>query len=174
MRGDYRGVPPHIGRGWHDGRIPGPGEPTLNGLFATNPIRRTAALIAVCVAVIAGVTLLLHDGGTRGSGVLLMAAALACAILLLAVPLLIWSVVAEFARRHRRRTSPDLAELHLSVRTENILRRAGHETIADIVSLDDDQFLGLPRMEDHDVRQIRRALSLQAYRQWQESGFSTR
>ncbi len=174
MRGDYRGVPPHIGRGWHDGRIPGPGEPSLNGIFATNPIRRAATLIAVCVAVIAVVVLLLQGGGTRGSGVLLMAAALACAILLLAVPLLVWSIVAEVDRRYRRRTSPDLADLHLSTRTENILRRAGHETVADIVSLDDDQLLGLPRMEDHDVRQIRRALSLQAYRQWQESGFSIR
>lgn len=174
MRGDYRGVPPHVGRGWHDGRIPGPGEPSLNGIFATNPIRRAVTLIAVCVAVIAVVVLLIQGGGTRGSGVLVMAAALATAILLLAVPLLIWSIAAELARRHRRRTSPDLANLHLTVRTENILRRSGHETVADIVTLDDDQLLGLPRMEDHDVRQIRRALTLWDYRQWQESGFPTR
>ena len=174
MRGDYRGVPPHIGRGWHDGRIPGPGEPSLNGIFTTNPIRRSVILIAVCLAVIATVVVLFQHGGTRGGGLLVLAAALAAAILLLAVPLLLWSIIADAARRHRRRTSPDLADLRLSVRTENILRRSGHETVADIVGLDDDQLLGLPRMEDHDVRQIRRALSLWDYRRWQESGFPSR
>jgi hypothetical protein len=174
MWGDYRGVPPHIGRGLHEGRIPGPGEPSLNGIFAVNPIRRTATLIAVCLLVLGVVVLLLRGGGNRGDAVLLMAAALVGAILVLAVPLLLWSVAADLHRRYRRRTSPDLTDLRLSTRTENILRRAGYETVADIDGLDDDRLLALPRMEDHDVRQIRRALSLWTYRQWQESGFPTR
>ena len=172
MRGDYRGVPPHVGRGWHEGRIPGPSEPSLNGLFAVNPIRRTLGLIAACLAVIAAVIVLLQGGG-RGGALLLIVAALAAALLLVAVPLLLWSVIAEAHRRHRRRTSPDLAELRLSTRTENILRRAGYETVADIDGLDDDQLLGLPRLEDHDLRQIRRALSLRSYREWQNAGFPT-
>ena len=174
MRGNYRGVPPHIGRGWHDGRIPGPGEPSLNGIFAVNPVRRAATLVAVCLAVIGVVIAILQGGGSRGEGFLLLLAAFMGAVLLLAVPLLLWSVGAELARRHRRRTSADLADLRLSIRTENILRRAGYETVADIVHLDDEVLLGLPRMADHDVRQIRRALSVWDYRQWQAAGFPAR
>ena len=174
MRGDYRGVPPHIGRGWHEGRIPGPSEPSLNGIFAVNPIRRASGLAVACLLVIAAVVLLLQGGSGRGNALLLIVAALAGAMLLIATMLLLWSVLAEVHRRYRRRTSADLAELRLSVRTENILRRAGYETVADIDGLDDDQLLGLPRMEDHDIRQIRRALSLWTYKRWQDAGFPTR
>ena len=174
MRNDYRGVPPHIGRGWYDGRIPGPSEPSLNGIFATNPIRRSATLVTVCIVVLATTVALLQLGDSRGEEVLLVVAALAGAVLLLAVPLMLWNTGAELVRKHRRRTSPDLADLRLSLRTENILRRAGNETIADIVHLTDDQLLGLPRMEDHDVRQIRRQLALRDYRQWQDAGFPLR
>lgn len=172
MRGDYRGVPPHVGRGLYEGRIPAPGEPTLNGLFRTNPVRRSAGLIAGCLAVLGVATVLVHRGGE--SALILIVAALASAILLIAVPLLLWSLLDEGARRYRRRTSPDLAALRLPLRTENILRRAGYETVADLAPLSDEALYALPRMADHDVRHIRRALGLHAYRTWQEAGFPSR
>ena len=173
MDGRQRRLPSQTGAGYHAGRFVVPGEPSVSSLFRHNPIRRAATVIGISGAAVTGSVLLL-DGATPGNGPLLIVAAAGAAILLLVVPLLLWSLAAEGRRRWRRRASPDLAVLGLPLRTENILRRAGHETIADLIHLNDDALLSLPRLEEPDLRAIHRQWSLFEYQEWQARGFRDR
>jgi hypothetical protein len=171
--GGRRRLPSETGSGYVGGRVPLPGDPSLNSVFAHHAIRRSAALVLASATMVAGAAWLAGTTGGNALPLLLVAAAFG-ALLVIAVPLLLWALADEARRRWRRRTSPDLAVLGLPTRTENILRRAGVETLADLAGWDDVSLMALPRMDEPDLRAIQRQWSLHRYRDWQAKGFPDR
>jgi hypothetical protein len=173
MVGNRRPLPSERGPSWDTGGVLMPGDRPVASVFDRDPIRRSAAFALLLAALLAGCAwVAAHDHGL--APVVMIVAAGFAALLIFTTLLLLWCVVEEVRRQVRRRISPDLSVLDLPARTENILRRAGYETLADVTPLDDDSLLSLRRMEDHDLRAIRRALALHEYREWQARGFPDR
>lgn len=142
---------------------------TASQWLAVSPVRRSAGLVITCVLILS-VAFSLRSSNAIGPW-MVVAASLAGAMLVLGLPVLVWSVVESLVRRHRRRTSPPLHELGLSIRLENILRKAGYETIRDVERLGIADLMLLPRVEFDEAKQFERALTLYRYRRWQEAGF---
>jgi hypothetical protein len=61
--------------------------------------------------------------------------------------------------------------LEVSPRIRHILTRHGYDAIAVVEAAPDAALLLLSNMEARDVRELRRAISLWRYREWQERGF---
>ena len=136
-----------------------------------HPVLMAGSAMLVCVAVSGGALLLAQDN--RLTLWMTCVAALGGACLLIATPVLLWTVVEQLVRWHHRQTSPPLSELGISVRLANILRNAGYETIRDVERLDTADLMSLRRVEPQEAAQFARAIALYRYRRWQESGFTT-
>jgi hypothetical protein len=91
--------------------------------------------------------------------------------LALGIPVLILSVAEELYRRLIERLRPSVHRLDLSPRIRHILTRHGYDAIAAVEQTPDAVLLLLSNMEQRDVRELRRAISLWRYREWQERGF---
>ena len=136
--------------------------------FAVNPIRRSFATVALSLATLA---LGFGLGGAATTLIMVSVGWLALAALILALPILIWSLAEEGVRQLRRRLSPQIEQLGLSARVERILLRHGYETIRQTHETDDETLLMLSNMDDRGLREIRRGINLWQYRRWQDAGF---
>ncbi len=136
--------------------------------FSINPIRRSFAVVAFCSLILGGGIAL---GGSATKLIMVSVGWLLISALILTLPILIWSLTEEGVRLLRRRLSPHIEQLGLSVRVEHILLRHGYETIRQIHETDDDTLLMLSNMDIRGLREIRREINLWQYRRWQEAGF---
>jgi hypothetical protein len=136
--------------------------------FATNPIRRSLAVVVVTSATLAAGPVIGEDA-TRL--VMVTVGWLAIAAWVLSFPVLVWSLAEEVARRVRRRVSPPVAQLGLSPRVEHILTRHGYDSVRQVEEAPDETLAGLSNMDARALREVRRAVSLWRYRRWQEAGF---
>ena len=136
--------------------------------FAVNPIRRSLVLVVVSAAAF---IVPLAIGGPAAETVLLAGGWLGLLGVAIGTPVLCLSVIEEGCRRLRRRMQPPVEQLAITPRLINILRRHGYESIASIDRASDASLLLLSNMDARGVAEIRRALALWHYRQWQEHGF---
>ena len=136
--------------------------------FATNPIRRSLAVVLTTSAVLGSGFVL---GDTATMLVMITVGWVAIAMLVLTFPILIWSLTEEGIRRLRRRLSPHIDQLDLLPRVEHILTRHGYESIRQVHESSDEAILLLSNMDARGLHEIRRAISLWRYRKWQEAGF---
>ncbi|HEV2529427.1 MAG TPA: DNA-directed RNA polymerase subunit alpha C-terminal domain-containing protein [Thermomicrobiales bacterium] len=139
--------------------------------FATNPIRRSLAVVLATSAILGSGFVL---GETATMLVMISVGWVAIAMLVLTFPILIWSLVEEGIRRLRRRFSPHISQLGLSPRIEHILTRHGLDTIRQVHETSDEGLLLLSNMDVRGLNEVRRAISLWHYRRWQEAGFPAR
>jgi len=137
--------------------------------FAVNPIRRAAALVAVCAVALVGPWLISEQLGIT---MMLAVGWLAVTGLVLGLPILIWCLGEEALSAAQRRRRPGVDLLGLSPRVEHILVRHGLTTIRSIEATPDDGLLLLSNMDQRGVAEVRRATTLWKYRRWQESGFT--
>ena len=140
-----------------------------NDLFAVNPLRRSAYIVASSWAMILGPVFLLE--GDAQSLFLVAFGWIAMTGIIMVSPILIWCLIEEAVRAIRRRVHPSLDLLDLSPRAANLLRRYGFETIASVEQTDDGTMLMLGNMDARTLRDIRRTISIWRYRRWQERGF---
>lgn len=136
--------------------------------FAVNPIRRSAILV-VASALAFFVPLMV--GGPNGALTIIAGGWLGLIGLALGIPVLILSVGEEIYRRIIEAVRPSVEQLDLSPRVRHILRRHGYDAITEIDATSDAGLLLLSNMEVRDLREIRRAISLWRYREWQARGF---
>jgi hypothetical protein len=137
--------------------------------FAVNPIRRSAGLVAVCLAMLTVPWMISHQVGTT---MMLATGWLAITGLVLGLPILIWCSGEWVVERIHRRMHPGIELLELSPRVEHILARHGIVTIREVESIDDAGLLLLSNMDLRGVKEVRRAVNIWKYRRWQESGFT--
>jgi hypothetical protein len=140
-----------------------------NDIFAVNPLRRSAWIVAVSWAMILGPVFLLT--GEFQALVLIAAGWLAATGIIMCTPILIWCLIEEGVKLIRRRVSPPIESLDLSPRAYNLLRRHGFESIASVDATPDTSLMLLSNMDARAVREIRRAISIWRYQRWQERGF---
>ena len=136
--------------------------------FAVNPIRRSALLIVASGLVFFGPLLI---GGPDGAMTIIAGGWLGLVGLALGIPVFLLSVGEELYGRLIERLRPSVDRLDLSPRIRHILTRHGYEAITLIEQTPDSTLLLLSNMEQRDVRELRRSISLWRYRQWQEQGF---
>jgi hypothetical protein len=136
--------------------------------FTIDPVRRSATVVTVCLAIILSAIV---TNGDIGTAILLSVGWLAAIGLIFCVPILIWSSIEEAVAIVRRRIHPPLEDLDLPPRVLHILHRHGFETIVAVDRADDALLLTLANMDLRDLQQIRRAISLWKYARWQEQGF---
>lgn len=136
--------------------------------FATDPVRRSATVVAICLAIILSAILTNDEIGTA---ILLSFGWVAAIGLVFCVPILIWSAIEEGIAIIRRRLHPRLDVLDLTPRVLHILHRHGFETIVSVDRTSDSQMMMLANIDERDLQQIRRAISLWKYARWQEKGF---
>ncbi len=136
--------------------------------FATNPIRRSFAVVVATSAILASGVVL---GETATMLIMISVGWVAIAMLLLTFPILVWSLVEEGVRRSRRRFSPHIDLLGLSPRVEHVLARHGYQSIRQVDETPDETLLLLSNMDARGLHEVRRAISLWHYRRWQDAGF---
>ncbi len=154
-------------QGYGYGRA-GVGQSDLADPFAEDPVRRSAALVAVSALIVFGPILL---GGPVATTVMLSVGWLGLTGLVMGLPILVWSLVEEGWSIIQRRLHPPIETLEISPRVAHILRRHGYRAIRDVDVVPDDELLGLSNMDARGLREVRRAISLWKYRRWQEQGF---
>lgn len=140
----------------------------LNDPFAVDPIRRSASVVALSLAILI-VPFMIDDD--LGSGVMISVGWLAATGVIFCGPILVWSLIEEGVRLLRRRLHPPIDELRLPARVIHNLQRHGYLTIRDVDLESDTTLVLLSNMESRDVQQIRRAVNLWKYLRWQEQGF---
>jgi len=140
----------------------------LSDPFASDPVRRSAAAVAICTVILGAAAL---AGDAVGTAILLTVGWLAGVCLIFCVPILIWSSVEEGVAIVQRRLHPPVEVLRLSPRVAHILRRHGLDTIIAVDRASDDHLLSLSNMDLRDVEHIRRAIRLWKYARWQAQGF---
>lgn len=145
-----------------------PGGGSFADPFATNPIRRSFALVTLCAAVVFGPFLV---SPRFAETVMISVGWLAMSGLVIGVPILLWSVAEQIVARALRRHRPPVESLPLSPRLAHILRRHGFESVVSVDVVPDEALLMLSNMDWRGVREIRRAISVWKYRRWQERGF---
>lgn len=143
------------------------GDPVFDP-FQHNPIRRSAATVAVCALVVIGPFLI---SPALAQAVMLSVGWIALAGLIFATPVLVWCIIEWVAGEIRRKFSPGLEQLRLSPRLLHILHRHGFATVTDVERASDVTLLLLSNSTAGDVQELRRAVSLWKYRRWQEKGF---
>lgn len=136
--------------------------------FAENPIRRSTVLVVASGAVFFGPLVV---GGPGGALTIIAGGWIGLIGLALGIPVLLLSLGEELYRRVVERVRPSVDQLDLSPRVRHILTRHGYEAIAAVEQTPDGVLLLLSNMEARDVRELRRAISLWRYREWQERGF---
>lgn len=141
----------------------------IGDIFAVNPIRRSLAAIAVCLALIAGPVTFL-DGDDQVAA-LIATSWFTFTGLIMCVPVLLISLVEEGWRQFQRLVWPTIDNLDLTPRAHSILRRHGFVTIASVERAPDALLLLLSNMDNQTLHDIRRSISLYRYRRWQENGF---
>lgn len=140
----------------------------LSDPFSIDPVRRSAIAVTVCLAIVAIPMFLGHEIAVT---IMLTVGWLAAVALVFCVPILIWSVVAESIAIIRRRIHPPIESLGLSPRLLHILHRGGFDTVVGVEHTDDPTLMLLANIDQRDVQQIRRAISLWKYARWQAAGF---
>jgi len=145
-----------------------PGTGYLADPFAVNPIRRSAALVVGCAAVVFVPWLF---GEELATTVMLSVGWLAMTGLVIGLPVLLLSLGEEAARAIRRRLRPTVDQLEITPRVAHILIRHGYESIDEVDRSPDAALLLLSNMDNRGIREIRRAIALWKYRRWQEQGF---
>jgi hypothetical protein len=140
-----------------------------NDIFAVNPLRRSAWIVAVSWAMVLIPAFLMH--GSWRSLLLIAGGWVAATGIIMCTPIFIWCLIEEGWKLVRRRISPAVEQLDLSPRAFNLLRRHGFETIASVEATPDSSLILLSNMDARAVREIRRAISLWRYQRWQERGF---
>ncbi|RIK38866.1 MAG: hypothetical protein DCC58_16105 [Chloroflexi bacterium] len=145
------------------------GGSDCSDLFAINPLRRSATVVAVSAALLFGPIFFLH-GDTRAL-FLIAGGWLAATGIIMCTPIVIWCLIEEAVLFVRRRITPPIEELDLSPRAYNLLRRHGFESIASVEQTPDSSLALLSNMDARAIREIRRAISIWRYRRWQERGF---
>ena len=136
--------------------------------FAVNPIRRSAVLVVASALVF---FVPLQIGGPNGAMTIIAGGWLGLIGLALGIPVLLLSLGEELYRRLIEALRPSVSRLDLSPRIRHILNRHGYDAIVVIEETPDAALLLLSNMEARDVRELRRAISLWRYREWQERGF---
>jgi hypothetical protein len=136
--------------------------------FAENPVRRSATVVAACVATL---TVPFQISDELGMAVILTVGIFAISGLIFVTPILIWSLIEAAVLALRRRVYPDVDQLDLSPRVVHILRRHGMSSVRDVERSSDAVLLSFSNLEVADVRALRRAIRLWHYRRWQERGF---
>ncbi len=141
----------------------------LNDPFAVDPIRRSATVVVMSLAILI-IPFLISDD--FGAGVMISVGWLAATGVIFCGPILVWSLIEEGIRAIRRRLHPPIEELtQLSARVIHNLQRHGYTTIREIDQESDTTLVLLSNMEARDVQLIRRAINLWKYARWQEQGF---
>lgn len=138
-------------------------------LFAVNPLRRSATIVAVCLAMLVGPAYLLE--GEARSLFLIGGGWLAATGIIMCSPIVIWCLIEEAWRFIHRRVTPPIEDLDISPRAYNLLRRHGFESIQAVDQTADASLALLSNMDARAIREIRRAISIWKYRRWQERGF---
>lgn len=136
--------------------------------FAVNPIRRSTLLVAASALAFFGPLLL---GGPNGAMTIIAGGWLGLVGLALGIPVLLLSLGEELYGRLIEQLRPSVERLAVSPRVRHILARHGYQAIATVEQTPDAVLLLLSNMEQRDVRELRRAISLWRYREWQERGF---
>ena len=136
--------------------------------FAINPIRRASGVIVASALVFFGPLLI---GGPVAETALLAGGWMGVLGLVFGVPVLALSLAEECWRRIRNRIDPPVECLDLSPRLHHVLHRHGYLSIAEVERAPDTALLHMSNMDRRGLREVRRAISLFRYRQWQESGF---
>lgn len=137
--------------------------------FAVNPIRRSAGLVAVCLAMLFVPWMISDQFGTT---MMLATGWLSVTGLVLGLPILIWCSGEWVVERIHRRIHPGIELLELSPRVEHVLARHGIVTIREVETIDNESLLLLSNMDQRGVNEVRRAVTIWKYRRWQESGFT--
>ena len=137
-------------------------------LFAVNPIRRSAGLVAASAAAFFGPLLV---GGQTAATMMLAGGWLGLIGLAMGVPVLGLSLAEAGWQRLSRRLRPPVDALDLPPRLVHLLRRHGYDSIDLVERAPDAALLLLSNMDPRGVREIRRAIALWRYRRWQEQGF---
>lgn len=136
--------------------------------FAVNPIRRSLVLVVTSAVVFFGPLLF---GGDNGAMAVIAGGWLGLVGLAIGIPVLLLSLGEAAYQRLIEHLRPSVDRLDLCPRLQNILVRHGYSAIAAIEATPDPVLLLLSNMEARDVREIRRAISLWRYREWQARGF---
>jgi hypothetical protein len=158
---------PDVAIAWRGCRT-NPGTGYLADPFAVNPIRRSAALVVGCAAVVFVPWLF---GEELATTVMLSVGWLAMTGLVIGLPVLLLSLGEEAVREIRRRLRPTVDQLEITPRVAHILIRHGYESIDEVDRSPDAALLLLSNMDNRGIREIRRAIALWKYRRWQEQGF---
>lgn len=136
--------------------------------FAVNPIRRSAILVVASGLAFFGP---LAIGGPNGAMTIIAGGWLGLIGLALGLPVFLLSLGEEIYRRVVEEMRPSVNRLDLAPRVQHILARHGFDAIATVEQTPDAVLLMLSNIEQRDVRDLRRAISLWRYREWQERGF---
>ncbi|MGC4108140.1 MAG: hypothetical protein QM753_17590 [Thermomicrobiales bacterium] len=145
-----------------------PAGTNVSDPFSIDPVRRSATVVTVCIAIILAASI---TGDEVGTAILLSVGWVAAIGLVFCVPILIWSSIEEGIAIVRRRIHPPVEDLDLTPRVLHILRRHGFETIVAVDRASDVHLATLSNLDTRDLHQIRRAISLWKYARWQEKGF---
>jgi len=144
------------------------GQSDLADPFAEDPVRRSAALVAISALIVVGPVLI---GGPIATTVMLSVGWLGLTGLVMGLPILVWSLAEEGWAIVQRRLHPPIEVLAISPRVAHILRRHGYWAIRDVEVVPDEELLSLSNMDVRGLREIRRSISLWKYQCWQERGF---
>ena len=136
--------------------------------FAVNPIRRSALLVVASALAFFGPLLI---GGPNGAMTIIAGGWLGLVGMALGIPVLLLSLGEELYGRLIERLHPSVERLAVSPRIRHILARHGYQAIATVEQTPDAVLLLLSNMDQRDIRELRRAISLWRYREWQERGF---
>lgn len=136
--------------------------------FAVNPIRRSSLLVVTSAIVFVGPLLF---GGPHGALAVIAGGWLGLVGLAIGIPVLLLSLGEAGYQRLIEQLRPSVYRLDLSPRLQNILVRHGYSAIDAIEATPDPVLLLLSNMEARDVREVRRAISLWRYQEWQAKGF---
>jgi hypothetical protein len=147
------------------------GSSGLADPFTVDPIRRSGLLVLICATIIVAPWMISERAGTT---VMLSIGWLAITGIVIGTPILIISLIEEGIVRVRRRMYPPISHLDLSPRVAHILARHGYESIASVQATSDTELLLLSNMDNRGVREIRRAIALWDYENWQRAGFPAR
>ncbi|CAA9583750.1 MAG: hypothetical protein AVDCRST_MAG19-4342 [uncultured Thermomicrobiales bacterium] len=136
--------------------------------FAVDPIRRSAALVAVAAAAL--LAPLVVDGGDAAAATL-AGGSLGLVGLALGLPVLALSLLEAGWDRLRRRLDPEVDLLDVPPRLARLLRRHGYASIALVERTPDPALLLLPNLDPRALREVRRAIARWRYERWQAAGF---
>lgn len=124
-------------------------------LFAVNPFRRSAGAVAACVALIALPFLVLR--GATQEAVALLTTWIGLPSLILCLPILILSLLAEGWQRLQRRIWPTVDRLDFPSRIHRLLCRHRSVVISSVEDTPDVALILLSNMDGCALREICRA-----------------